>query len=200
MMNTPILLKSCNGVQAVSMEAKLMSDHRRLFITGEINEDSAMEFFKQVMILNLEDDQTPISVFINSTGGEIDNGLLIYDTIVSSKAPIRTFCVGCAYSMGAILFASGKKRVMLPHSKLMLHEPLLGGKIGGNASSVKSISESLLETKAMMNRLLALHTGKTETEMDELTSYDHYFSAQEAVEMGLADEIKNFKEMMEGCV
>jgi ATP-dependent Clp protease protease subunit len=81
----------------------------------------------------------------------------------------------------------------------MLHEPLLGGKIGGNASSIKSISESLLETKAMMNKLLAFHTGKTEVEMDKLTSYDHYFSAQEAVEMGLSDGIKSFKDMMEDC-
>ena len=88
---------------------------------------------------------------------------------------------------------------MLPHSKLMLHEPLLGGKIGGNASSIKSISDSLLETKSMMNKLLARHTGKTEEEMNQLTSYDHYFTAKEAVEMGLADGIKDFHEMMESC-
>lgn len=199
-MSVPILLKSSSGVQTVSIESKLMSDHRRLFITGKINADSAMDFFKQVMLLNLEDDKAPIFVFINSEGGEIVNGLQIYDTIVGSKAPIRTFCSGCAYSMGAVLFACGKERYMLPHSKLMLHEPLLDGRIGGNASSIKSISESLLETKAMINRLLAFHTGKTETEIDELTSYDHYFSAQEAVEIGLADGIRSFKEMMEECV
>lgn len=197
-MSTSVLLKSSSGVQTVSIESKLMSD-RRLFITGEINADSAMDFFKQVMLLNMENDKEPISVFINSPGGEIDNGLLLYDAIVGSKAPIYTFCTGCAYSMGAVLFACGKERFMLPHSKLMLHEPLLGGKIGGNASSIKSISESLLETKGMLNKLLAFHTGKTEAEMDELTSYAHYFSAQDAVKMGLADGIENFKEMMEGC-
>ena len=194
MMGTPVLLKSSSGVQTVSIESKLMSDHRRLFITGEINADSAMDFFKQVMLLNLEDDKAPISVFINSMGGEIDNGLLIYDAIVGSRAPICTFCSGW------VLFTCGKERYMLPHSKLMLHEPLLGGKIGGNASSIKSISESLMETKTMINKLLAFHTGKTESEMDELTSYDHYFSAQEAVEIGLADGIKSFEEMMEVCV
>lgn len=194
LMSAPVLLKSSSGVQTVAMESKLMSE-RRLFIIGEINADSAMDFLKQMMILNLEDNQTPITVFINSPGGEIDNGLLIYDAIVGSK--VRTVCSGCAYSMGAVLFICGKDRVMLPHSKLMLHEPLLGGKIGGNASSIKSISESLLETKIMMNKLLAFHTGRTETEMDVLTSYDHYFSAQEAVEMGFADKIKSFKEMME---
>lgn len=198
-MSTPVLMKSSSGIQTVSIESKLMSDNRRLFITGEINAESAMDFFKQVMLLNTEDDSAPISVFINSPGGEIDNGLLVYDSIVGSRAPIYTFCTGCAYSMGAVLFTCGKERIMLPHSKLMLHEPLLGGKIGGNASSIKSISESLLETKSMMNKLLAHHTGKTEVEMDELTSYDHYFTAKEAVEMGLADRIMGFGEMMEGC-
>ena len=197
-MSASVLLKSSAGVQTVPIESRLMSD-RRLFITGDINGDSAMDFFKQIMLLNLEDERAPISVFINSPGGEIDNGLLIYDAIVSSKAPVRTFCCGCAYSMGAVLFTCGRERYMMPHAKLLLHEPLLGGKIGGNASSIKSISESLLETKSMMNKLLAFHTGKTEKEMDELTSYDHYFSAKEAVEMGLADGIKDFKEMMEGC-
>ena len=89
---------------------------------------------------------------------------------------------------------------MLPHSKLMLHEPLLGGKIGGNASSIKSISDSLLETKIMINKLLAQHSGKSEEEIDMLTSYDHYFTAQEALDMGLSDGIKSFKEMMEVCL
>ena len=197
-MSTPVLLRSSSGIQAVAIESKLMGD-RRLFITGEINAESAMDFFKQIMLLNQEDDKSPILVFINSPGGEIDNGLLIYDAIVGSKAPVYTFCSGCAYSMGAVLFACGKKRFLLPHSKLMLHQPLLGGRIGGNASSIKSISDSLLETKTMMNKLLAFHTGKTEEEMDEMTSYDHYFSAEEAVAMGLADGIRSFKEMMEDC-
>lgn len=197
-MSTLVLEKSSSGTALVPIEAKHMSA-RRLFITGEINADSAMDFMKQVMYLNAEDENAPIFVFINSPGGEIDNGLQIYDVIVSSKAPICIFCTGCAYSMGAVLFACGRKRYMLPHSKLMLHEPLLGGKIGGNASSIKAISDSLLETKSMVNKLLALHTGKTEEEIDRLTSFDHYFTAQEAVEMGLADGIKSFQEMMEGC-
>lgn len=198
-MSAPVLIKGSNGITPVSIESKHMSD-RRLFLTGEINADSALDFMKQVMYLNAEDEKAPISVFINSQGGEIDNGLLIYDVIVGSKAPIRMFCAGCAYSMGAVLFVCGKERYMLPHSKLMLHEPLLGGKIGGNASSIKSISDSLLETKIMMNKLLAQHSGKSEEEIDMLTSYDHYFTAQEAMDMGLSDGIKSFKEMMEVCL
>ncbi len=108
-MSTPVLLKSYGGIQMVAIESKLMSE-RKIFITGEINADSAMDFLKQIMFLNLEDNKTPISAFINSPGGEIDSGLLIYDAIVGSKAPIRTFCSGCAYSMGEVLFACGKER------------------------------------------------------------------------------------------
>ena len=113
-MSASVLLKSSSGIQPVSIESKLMSDYRRIFITGEIKADSAMDFFKQVMFLNVEDDSKPISVFINSLGGEIDNGLLFYDTIVGSKAPIRMFCTGCAYSMGAVLFACGRERCLTP--------------------------------------------------------------------------------------
>lgn len=198
-MSTQALIKSSSGIQQVSMESQHMS-RRRLFLTGEITPESAMDFMKQVMFLNDEDERAPISVFINSEGGEIVNGLTIHDIIIDSKAPIHTFCTGCAYSMGAVLFASGRKRYMLPHSKLMLHEPLLGSKIGGSASSIKSISDSLLASKAMINQLLSNLTGKTEEEMDKLTSYDHYFTAREAVEIGLCDGIKTFHEMMEGCV
>ena len=119
-MSTPVLLKSSSGIQTVLIESKLLSDRRRIFITDEINADSAMDFFKQIMLLNLEDDKAPISVLINTLGGEIDNRLLIYDCLVETKAPIRTFCSECAYSMGAVLFTCGQERFMFTHSKLML--------------------------------------------------------------------------------
>lgn len=87
---------------------------------------------------------------------------------------------------------------MLPHSELMLHEPLLGNRVGGNASSIKSISESLMDTRRKMNQILAKHTGKTEKEIEEVTGYDHYFSPEEAIAFGLSDEICNFDMIMEG--
>ena len=100
----------------------------------------ANEFIKKIMLLNIESTTEPIDVLINSPGGEINAGLLMYDVIQASKAPIRTYCIGTAYSMGAVLFACGiHGRYMLPHSELMLHEPLLGNRVGGNASSIRSI-------------------------------------------------------------
>ena len=101
--------------------------------------------------------------------------------------------------MGAVLFACGNHgRYMLPHSELMLHEPLLGNRVGGNSSSIKSISESLLETKRKMNQILSKHTGKSEEEVEKATSYDHYYSPEESKDFGLCDQIVDFSMIMEG--
>ena len=192
-----VLIKSSNGISQVSADSKLLMQ-RKVFIEGEITPESACEFIKKIMILNEEDSNKPIDVLINSPGGEINSGLMMYDVIQTSKAPIRMFCIGRAYSMGAVLFACGKHgRYMLPNSELMLHEPLLGNRVGGNSSSIKSISESLLETKKKMNQILSKHTGKSEEEVEKATSYDHYYSPEESKEFGLCDQIVVFNMIME---
>lgn len=143
------------------------------------------------------DRQKPIDVLINSAGGEINSGLLIYDAIQSSTAPIRTYCIGRAYSMAALLVASGRHgRYILPHGELMLHEPLLGNRICGNSSSMKSISDSLLEIRKKLNRILAFHTGRNEEEVEQATGYDHYFSPADSLDFGLCDEIVDFCKIM----
>ena len=189
--------ESSSGITQVSADSKLLSQ-RKVFIEGEISSESACEFIKKILILNEEDTDKPIDVLINSPGGEINSGMAIYDVIQASKAPIRMFCIGRAYSMGAVLFSSGNHgRYMLPHSELMLHEPLLGNRVSGNSSSIQSISESLLETKRRMNQILARHTGKSEEEVEKATSYDHYYSPEESREFGLCDEIVDFNKIME---
>lgn len=189
-------VKSSSGITLVPLETRLLAN-RKVFIEGEINSESACSFIKQIMLLIGEDDKAPIDLLINSQGGEINSGLMMYDVIQSCKTPLRTFCIGKAYSMGAVLFACGNNgRYMLPHSEVMIHEPLLGNRITGNSSSVKSISDSLLETKAKMNKILAKHTGKTEEEIEEATSFDHYFSPEESVEFGLCDEVITFDRLM----
>ena len=192
-----VLVKSSSGITQVSADSKLLSQ-RKVFIEGEFSSESACEFIKKILILNEEDTDKPIDVLINSPGGEINSGMAIYDVIQASKAPIRMFCIGRAYSMGAVLFSSGNHgRYMLPHSELMLHEPLLGNRVSGNSSSIQSISESLLETKRRMNQILARHTGKSEEEVEKATSYDHYYSPEESREFGLCDEIVDFNKIME---
>ena len=124
-----ILYKSSSGVTQLSMDAKHLSQ-RIVKIRGEITEESALDFTDQLLELNMESDE-PITVLINSPGGEINSGLMMLDAITGSKAPIRMVCRGKAYSMGALLFAGAKERLMLPNSELMLHQPLLGGEYPG---------------------------------------------------------------------
>lgn len=194
-----ILVKSSNGITQVSADSKLLSQ-RKVFVEGEINSETACEFVKKIMLLNAEDSNKPIDVLINSPGGCINSGMLMYDVIQASKAPIRTYCIGRAYSMGAILLACGNHgRYVLPHGEVMIHEPLLGNRVGGNSSSIKSISESLLETKRKMNQILAKHTGQSEQAVEEATSFDHYFDPEESLKFGLVDEIVDFGKLMEGC-
>lgn len=194
-----ILVKSSNGITQVSADSKLLSQ-RKVFVEGEINAETACEFVKKIMLLNAEDSNKPIDVLINSLGGCINSGMLMYDVIQASKAPIRTYCIGRAYSMGATLLACGNHgRYILPHGEVMIHEPLLGNRVGGNSSSIKSISESLLETKRKMNQILAKHTGQSEQAVEEATSFDHYFDPEESLKFGLVDEIVDFGKLMEGC-
>lgn len=193
-----VQVKSSNGIILIPLESRLTAE-RKIFIEGEIDQESACEFIKKIMLLINEDNEMPIDVLINSPGGEINSGLLMYDVIQAAQAPIRMFCIGHAYSMGAVLFACGNHgRYMLPHSELMIHEPLLGHHVGGSVSSIKSISESLMDTKKKINCILKKHTGNTIAEIEKATSFDHYFSAQESVKFGLADKIITFDKIMEG--
>ena len=190
------ILKSAQGFDLVPIESKLLKD-RKIFIEGEIKSETACEFLRKILLLVSEDKETPVDVLINSLGGEINAGLLIYDTIQTCKTPIRMFCIGQAYSMAAILVACGNHgRYILPHSEIMLHEPLLANQVSGNSSSIQSISESLLAIKRKMNSILAKHTGHTEGEIEQATSYNHFFNAEESVKFGLVDEIVGIDKMM----
>lgn len=190
-----VLHKSSNGITQISMDAKHLSQ-RIVKIRGEITEEAAIDFTDQLLELNMESDE-PITVLLNSPGGEVNSGLMMLDAITGSRAPIRMVCRGKAYSMGAVLFAGAKERLMLPNSELMLHQPLLGGRVSGNASSIKSISDSLLETKSKLNKLIASFTGKTEEEIDEATGFDHYFSPEGAIAFGLCDRVISFADIID---
>ena len=187
--------KSVNGNSNVMADARLLAE-RKIFLEGEITQALALDFVRQVLLLTNDDDRTPVKGIINSPGGDVNAGLIIYDVLQSAEVPIALYCAGRAYSMGAVIFCAGRHgRYMLPHAEIMIHEPLLGGRVGGNTTSIKAISDSLLETRDRINRILAEHTGKTVEEIEEATSFDHYFSAEEAIAFGLADSITGFQEL-----
>ncbi len=190
-------VRSAAGVHLVPIQTVHL-DKRRIFIEGQITMESACDFANQVMLL-CDGSQEPIHVFIDSPGGEVKAGLMMYDIIQSCPAPMRMYCRGTAYSMAALLFASGcHGRYMLPNSELMLHEPLLSGGVQGSASSIKSISEGILAVRAKLNAILAKHTGKNVEQIEKATGYDHYFSAEESLAFGLADGIVGYDRMMGG--
>ena len=193
---TNIIERTAGGTDVLALQT-VNFDKRKLYIQDEINQDSAFDFALAVAYLNSISQTEPITVFINSPGGSIDAGLLMYDVIQTSPAPVRLVVLGVAYSMAAILFAGGRHgRYILPNSKMMLHEPLLGYPIGGNTSSIKTISDDLLATRDKINRILAIHTGKTPKEIEDATKEDHYFTAEESVDFGLADKVLNFSELV----
>ena len=190
--NPTVFEETCDGVK----EVQLMSKHfanRKLFLTGEITEETSNRFVSELLYLAERDD--PIDIYLNSPGGSVNAGMVIYDVIqaLEDKVPINIYCIGMAASMGAIILAGGHKgrRFILPHSKCMIHEPLISGGFGGSASSIKKTADSILETKAITNGVLAKHTGKSLKEIDKATSYDNFMNAEESVKFGLCDEIRD---------
>ena len=184
--------ESCNGTREVFLRTKHFTNGR-LFLTGEVTDDMANNFVSE--LLYLAEKGKPIDIYINSPGGSVNAGLVIYDVIqaCAEKIEINMYCVGMAASMGAVILAGGQKghRFILPHSKMMIHEPLIAGGMGGSATSIKKAAENILETKSITNGILAKHTGKTVEEIDEATSFDNYMNAEEAVAFGLVDEVRN---------
>ena len=188
-MNT--IIKSSNGISLVPIESRLLGD-RKVFIEGEINAKSACDFVKCMMLLIKEDAEKPIDVYINSPGGEVVSGMLIRDTLQGINTEINLHCIGMAASMAAILLSTGEKghRFVSPHAKIMIHEPLITGGVGGSASSIKRAAESILETKAMTVELLANSTGRSKKEIEKAISYDNYMNAEECIAFGIADRIE----------
>ena len=184
-----IEVESAHGIREISLITRHLSN-RNIFLTGEINAELANGFLAQLLYLEGESDE-PINIYINSPGGEVNAGLMIYDAIQGSRLTINMICTGMAASMAAILLTGGQKgrRYILPHSKVMIHEPLIAGGVGGSATSIHNISESILKTREICNGILAEHTGKTLEEINQATSYDHYMTADEAIEFGICDAI-----------
>lgn len=191
-----IIRRTANGLNIIGQETENF-DKRIVNVQGEITQENAFEFALALQHLNSVSQTEPITVLVNSPGGSIDAGLLMYDAIQTSPAPVRLVVLGAAYSMAAVIVASGLHgRYILPNSKLMLHEPLLGYPIGGNTTSIKTISDDLLATREKINTILAQHTGKTKEEIEEATKHDHYFTADESVKFGLCDKVITFGELV----
>lgn len=163
---------------------------RILFLGQEVNDGIANNLVAQMLYLDSEDSSKPIYLYINSPGGSVSAGLAIFDTIQYVKSDVVTICVGLAASMGAFLLAAGTqgKRVALPHSRIMIHQPL-GGTNQRQASDIEIEAREILRIKEMLNQSLAKLTGQTFEKIEKDTDRDYFLSAHEAKEYGLIDRV-----------
>lgn len=185
-----ILKETVRGTDCIKIEDELLS-RREIFLTEEVNAETSNELIKQLMYLERQDSGKEITLYINSPGGEVISGLAVYDLISLMKSPVRTVCTGTAASMAAILFLAGKKREMLPHTRLMIHDPSFGGgSIGGKKShELRHELEKLDEVRESLAKIIAEKTGRPLEEIYDVTSDDTFYSAEEAITFGLATGI-----------
>ena len=184
-----VLKESARGIERIRIDDELFNN-REIFLTDVICCKSSAELIKQLMYLEKQSDDE-IVMYINSPGGEVSSGLAVYDYIASMKAPVRTVCIGTASSMGAILFLAGKTRQMLPHTRLMIHDPSFNrNDIGGKKPhEIQHELDKLNEAREAIVKIIAEKTGKKVKDICKLTVDDTYYGAEEAVEFGLATEI-----------
>ena len=182
-----IIRESSCGYHLIPIQDGMLS-HREVELVGEVDADSANALIRQLRYLQREDPGAWVTLYINSPGGSVDSGMALYDVMQAVSCPIRTVCVGLAASMAALLFMSGAERGMLPHSRLMIHDPLIV-QTGGSALKLKAVSDDLMETRQIIARVIAEHSGKSMDEVLAKTASDSYFRAEEAIEFGLADQI-----------
>ena len=167
----------------------MLLENRIVFLIGEISYARAAEVIMKILYLDNLKRNSEISLYINSPGGTVDDTMAIYDTIRFVSSPIATFCIGRAQSGGAVILAAGTKgkRFALPHAKVMLHQPW--GGVTGQAADIKIQAEEILKAKAMINGILAKHTGQPIEKIAAETERDRYMSSEEAKEYGLIDEV-----------
>lgn len=188
---TPVISEeSIYGTREILLQTKQFTDGI-MFLTGNITDDTANQFISEIMYLNKE--KKPITLYINSCGGSVTAGLSIYDAIQAYEGEFNIHCYSVAASMAAIILASGKQghRFITPHAKNMIHEPALANKIGGSASNIEETAKNMLETKNLLNSIMAKHTGRTIQEIEEATRFDNFMDAEKSIAFGLCDKIRS---------
>lgn len=185
----PAIIKETSSGTVCYRIQDAMFMRREITLSGEINQESAASCIMQLQYLETQSADEEITLYINSSGGDVTAGLALYDVMQAVKCPIHTICMGMAASMGAILFTAGDIRDIMPHARIMIHDPRLSQGVTGDAMRLNDISKDLLSMRRTLGLILARHTKKKLREIFQETKKDTWFSAQEAVKFGLADKI-----------
>ena len=183
-----VIENSSRGEKAFDIFSRLLRE-RIIFLGSEIDDDVANSIVAQLLLLDSENPDKDIMLYINSPGGVITAGMAIYDTMKLIKADVSTICLGDAASMGAFLLSAGTKgkRLALPNARIMIHQPLGGAK--GQATDIEIEAKEILRMKTMLSALMAEHTGQTVEKIKQDTERDNFMTAQQALEYGLIDKV-----------
>ena len=185
----PMVIEQTNrGERSYDIYSRLLKD-RIVFLGGEITDDTANLVVAQMLFLEMEDPDSDISLYINSPGGSVSDGLAIYDTMNFIKPDVSTVCMGHAASMGAFLLSSGAKgkRLALPHSRVLIHQPLGGAQ--GQATDIEIQAQEILRIKKSLNEILAANTGQSIKKIEKDTDRDYIMTPAEALEYGMIDKV-----------
>jgi len=180
--------QTSRGERAYDIYSRLLKD-RIIFIGTQIDDNVASLVVAQLLFLEAEDPDKDINLYINSPGGVVTDGMAIYDTMQFIRPDVSTICVGQAASMGALLLAAGAagKRFALPHSRIMIHQPLGGAH--GQATDIDIQAKEILRLRAMLNKILAGHTKQSLKQIEKDTERDNYLAAADAAKYGLIDKV-----------
>ena len=190
--NPTILEERQLNVTQMDVFSRLMAD-RIIFLGTEIDDTVANVIIAQLLYLSSQDPEASITMYLNTPGGSVYDGLAIYDTMQYIPNEVQTVCTGLAASMGSVLLCAGKKgkRFALPHSRIMIHQPLGGAH--GQASDIEITAKEILKLKGELYQIIADHSGKTLKQIEKDADRDHWLTANEAVEYGMIDDIFNIK-------
>ena len=185
-----VIEQSGRGERAFDIYSRLLKE-RIVFLVGPVTDESSNLVVAQLLFLESENPDKDIFFYINSPGGSVTAGMSIYDTMNFIKPNVSTLCLGQAASMGAFLLSAGEKgkRFALPNSRIMIHQPLISGGLGGQASDIEIHARELWKIKEKLNRLMAKHCGRDLADLERDTDRDNFMSAEEAKEYGLIDQI-----------
>jgi ATP-dependent Clp protease protease subunit len=186
--SVPYRLPGSSYEQWINIYERLFRE-RIIFLAEEVDDGIANAIVAYLLYLDSDDQTKPIYLYINSPGGSVTAGMAIYDTMQHIKSDVVTICMGLAASMGSFLLAAGakSKRLALPHSRIMIHQPLGGSR--GQATDIEIEARQILRVRKELNELLAFHTGKSVEQIERDTDRDYFMSAEEAKEYGLIDRV-----------
>ena len=190
-----VVEQTSRGERSYDIFSRLLND-RIIMLCDQVSDTTASLVVAQLLYLESQDTEKDISLYINSPGGSITAGMAIYDTMQYIKCDVSTICMGMAASMGAFLLTAGAKgkRLALPNSEILIHQPLISGGLSGQCTDIKIHSDHLVRTRQKMNEMLSKHTGQPLEVIERDTERDNYMTAEQAQAYGLIDKVITTRE------